>query len=151
VKLRKKFVFGTKAKVGAAAAMTAALVFGGATAAHAEGNFTSYMTQVQPTFSSRHWTDNNRDANSTIIKITNCKVNKGGAAVGSTKLSSVEVWLYYGDAYTKPKKIKQACGSYNFGRVSGRDTDNEFEVHAINGVTDRGAKIFLNADVSVTY
>ncbi|QWS33242.1 hypothetical protein [Curtobacterium aetherium] len=151
MKQRKKFVFGTKAKVGSAALVTASLVFGGATAAHAEGNFTSYMTQVQPTFYSRDWTDNNRDATSTVITLSHCKVNKGGARVGSTKLSSVEIWLHYGDAYTKPKKIKKSCGTYNFGRISGRDTGNSFEIHAINGITDRGAKIFLNADVKVVY
>lgn len=138
-------------KVAAVMTLALALVIGGASAAHAEGSFTSYLTQVQPTFSSRDWTDKNRDSNSTVIKLTNCKVNKGGATSGSTKLSSVEVWLYYGDAYTKPKKIKQACGTYNFGRVVGRDTGCSFEIHAINGVTDRGAKMFLNADVSVSY
>lgn len=151
MKQRKNFILGTKAKMAATVVVAGSLVFGGATAAHAEGNFTSYLTQVQPTFISRDWTDKNRDATNTVITLSNCKVNKGGAASGSTKLSSVEVWLHYGDAYTKPKKLKKACGSYNFGRVTGRDTTDFFEIYAINGVTDRGGKIFLNADVKVTY
>lgn len=139
---------GGKVKVSAIAVIAASLVLGGATAAHAEGNFGSYMTQVQPSFTSRVWQDNNRDSASTVIKLSNCKVNKGGKVPGSTKLKSVKVSLTSGAS--KAKTLTQPCGSYNFGRVPAGKF-NSFTIEAINGETQRGAKIFLNADVTVNY
>jgi len=140
--------WGVKARVSAVGVVATALVLGGATAAHAEGNFKSYMTQVQPTFTSRSWEDKNRDGASTIVKLSNCKVNAGGKVPGSSKLKSIKVTLHYGGG--KTKSLTQACGTYNYGRVSA-DNYNSFEITAINGQTARGAKMFLNADVAVSY
>jgi hypothetical protein len=127
----------------AAFGVAVVIVLGTATAAHAEGGWQSNMTQVQPTFTSRSWTDNNVDSAHTIITLTNCKGNAGGKKVGSTAITSVQVKLSSG------AKIKHACGSYDFGRLN--PTTFEFTISAINGQTKAERKIFLNADVKVSF
>lgn len=138
---------GPKSKAALVAVAAGALVLGGGTAAHAEGGFDSYMTQVQPSFHSRDWADKNRDSAHTVIKLTNCKVNLGGKNPGSTAVKSVEI-SFGNTQYSK--KITHKCGTYDFGRVPASNINN-FYVWSINGVNQPGAKIFLNADVSVSY
>lgn len=140
---------GVKTKISSVALLTAALVLGVGTAAHAEGSYTSSMTQVQPTFWSRSWTDNNRDSSHTIVKLTHCKVNLGGKNPGSTALKSVTLEFSNAEGYSKT--VTHACGTYDFGRPPRAATYGSFFVQAINGQTQAGAKIFLNADVSVSY
>lgn len=131
------------ARAGAAALLAACLVLGGATAARAEGGFGTDMTQVQPTFRSRSWTDKNIDSAKTVITLSNCKANAGGKKPGSTAITSVTLKLSSGAT------IKHKCGSYDFGRLNG--TSYSFTVTAINGNTKADRKIFLNADVKVTF
>lgn len=115
--------------------------------AHAEGSFTSYMTQVQPLFYSRTWKDSNTDSTSTVVTLSNCKTNRGGAAPGTSALQSVGVSLYRGGTHVST--ITQKCGTYNFGRQ--RSGDYRFRIASINGSRLHEGKYFLNASVAVKY
>lgn len=130
-------------KGGMAAALSVALVACGATAAHAEGTWTSSLNQVQPTFSSRDWEDKNLDSKHTIITLSHCQGNAAGKKAGTTAITSVKLTLSSGASVT------HACGTYDFGRV-GDDTFS-FRVTGINGKTKAERKIFLNADVQVSF
>jgi len=130
-------------KVATSALVAACLVLGSSTTAHAEGGFATSMTQVQPTFESRRWTDKNVDSANTVITLSNCKGNAAGKKTGSTAITSVTLKLESGST------IKQKCGAYNFGRVDAGSTS--FKVAAINGITTAKRKIFLNADVKVAF
>lgn len=127
----------------AAASLAVAFTVGTATAAHAEGNWSSDMTQVQPTFESRRWADNNIDAAHTVITLSNCKGNAKGKKSGTTAITSVKIQLEDGPAIT------HKCGTYDFGRLPAGTTT--FKVAAINGKTGADRKIFLNADVKVSF
>lgn len=128
----------------AAGVAALAIVLGSATAAHAEGSWNSDMTQVQPSFTSRYWGDKDLDSAHTIITLSHCKGNAGGKSVGSTAIKSVKVTLDTGASITK------ACGSYDFGRTAASNY-NRFTITAINGVTNARKKIFLNAEVKVSF
>ncbi|QWS33241.1 hypothetical protein [Curtobacterium aetherium] len=137
-------VAGRSGRAFAAVSVALALVLGTATAAHAEGSWTSDMTQVQPTFESRTWADKNLDAAHTIITLSNCRGNAAGKSVGSKRITSVRITLSGGASITK------ACGTYDFGRTADSHY-NSFKVSAINGKTGAKRKIFLNADVKVSF
>lgn len=131
-----------------AAAAAVALVAGVPTAAHAEGSFTSYINQAQPTFESRTWGDKNLDSVSTKITLTGCKANAAGKPSGSTAVKSVTVELW--STAGKLASIKRACGTYDFGRL-GRSTF-WFKISEINGYKGADRKIFLDVNtVKVTY
>lgn len=136
---------------------TVALVAAGAvalglsipTAAHAEGSYTSYITQAQPTFMSRTWNDKNLDPTATKVTLTGCKANAAGKAAGTTPVKSVtvELWSTAGKLAT----IKRStCGTYDFGR-KGKSTF-WFVISEINGHRTAERKIFLDVStVMVTY
>ena len=129
--------------------LTSAVLVGtvaGPAFAAAEGTFTSSTTQVQPGFGSRTWVDKNLTNQSTTVKLTNCKVNVGGGAPGSTPLTSVGVALIKNGAIVG--NISQACGTYSFGDVPAGTY--YFKISDING-TGVGGRIFLNSTVVVTY
>ena len=109
------------------------------------------MEQVQPAFNSRTWSDLNIDAANTVVVLSNCKVNKGGAAPGTTPLGKVVLTLTRksGNSYVGVKTISQNCGSYNFGRQP--KGEYRFNVVTINGNWDRNRTTFLNATVKVNY
>ncbi len=113
-----------------------------------EGTFTTYVTQVQPGFAGRSWQDAGHTKDATVITLANCKVNKGGAAYGSSTLSSVSITLYQNGKAVKT--IKQKCGTYNFGNYGpGR---YYFTISAINDNKSANRTTFLNADpLKVSY
>lgn len=117
----------------------------------AEGDFNSYLQQVQPAFNSRTWTDRNISAANTAVVLTDCKVNKGGSAPGTTALGKVALTLMRksGDSYVGVKTISQNCGSYNFGRQP--SGDYRFSIVSINGNWSQNRTTFLNATVKVYY
>ena len=119
----------------------------GISSARAEGAFTTSMTQVQPQFDSRVWSDKNLDAVSTKVTLSNCKANAGGASPGTTPVASVTLALIKGS--TVVKFITQKCGTYDFGRQG--VGDYKFRVWAINGSTTKSRSVFLNASVYVSY
>lgn len=130
--------------------MTLLLV--GVTPAHAEGNFTSKLVQVQPEFNSRIWTDRANDSSNTVVVLTNCKVNKSGAAPGTTPLGQVRVTLVKATSSTHGTVVatkKQACGVCNFG-VQPKG-DYVFQIYSINENYVKNRQTFLNADVKVYY
>ena len=115
------------------------------------------MTQVQPTFTSSLWYDDNSASTVTKVVLTACKGNKGGQTPNATYLSSVKLTLYkenFTTADTALKSVtKYPCGTFDFGkRLPGW---YYFKVSAINGVTtstlvaNRGT--FMNADVLIQW
>lgn len=125
------------------------LLLGGTGISYAyEGSFNSYLSQVQPGFHSRTWTDFGNSKDSTIVTLDDCKVNRGGAAYGTTKLQSVGITLYKDGRPVGT--ITQPCGTYDFGnRGSGR---YYFRVVSINGNESSNRKTFLNVEtVTVMY
>ena len=124
------------------------LVLGGASAAMAEGSFSTSITQAQPTFQSRTWTDNNVDAVRTKVTLSNCKANVGGQAPGTLTLSNVEITLFRNGAAVSTKS--QKCGTYDFGLVG--KGDFYFKITSINGNTAANRNTFVNANpVSIQY
>lgn len=122
--------------------------------ASAEGGYTSYIQQAQPSFSSRFWADNNNDGNSTIVTLSGCKANGAGQAPGSVSVRSVTVVLKRYS--TVVGSITKACGTYNFGRTpggaAGASNGFHFEISEINGATSADRTVFLDASsASVSY
>lgn len=152
----KEAMMKRKIRTTAAAVIASAGLFlsGTGIAYAAEGSFTSYLTQVQPGFQSRTWTDNGSTSDSTSITLSGCAVNKAGAAYGSTSLSSVEITLYSNTGwFGTPRKLKslsKACGTYSFGNYG--SGSYWFVVSKINGNSSANRTIFLNAStVRVSY
>lgn len=112
----------------------------------AEGSFTSSLTLVQPTFESRTWTDAGSDTKATIVTLSGCE--ETGPDGASLPLNSVELTLYRNGGVVS--KIKQACGSYNFGDAGAGQY--YFVVSAINGDSSADRTHFLSASsVTVSY
>jgi len=137
-------------KIGAIALLTAVIAGTAVTPAFAaaEGSFTSSLSQAQPGFGSRTWTDKNSTTQTTTVKLTGCKVNLGGAAPGSTTLKSVGVALIKNGSIVG--NISKACGTYDFGRLGAGQY--YFRISDVNGTPCCDNRIFLNASsVVVTY
>lgn len=136
-------------KVVAAMALSAALILV-PTVAFAEGSFTSYMSQAQPSFSSRTWSDQNLDSVKTTVTFSGCKANYGGKAPGTLAISSIDVSLYRGSTYLGYKRVA-GCGSFVWSDMP--KGSYHFYLEAVNGITPlSGTRVFLNvAKVTVSY
>lgn len=114
----------------AAAGLSIALVGGSATAAMAEGAFTSSISGWLTGSSSRTWTDNNSDAAATSVNLQGCKFRTyGGVDTVTVKLVKKSGLLRFnkGERTISCKK----SGTGNWGR---QDKGNYyFTVTKING------------------
>ena len=121
----------------------------GVAPAHA-ASFSSSMSQVQPTFQSRSWSDTT--AGTTTITLSACAGNSGGNPPSSGYVKTVRIALYRNNTLVA-SATRAPCGAFTF--ASQQAGTFYFRVAAINGVTipTTGAfgGTFLNANVSVSY
>lgn len=146
------------------AAAAAALVLLGVAlplpASAAVGSKTTYLRQVQPSFKSKTWIDDNGSTGSTKVTLTACKGNKGGERPNAAYLKSVKLSLYKQADWTKSPTLvksitKYPCGVFDFGTHGRGSTLYFFKIAAVNGVTSSsstaGKGTFLNADVLINW